>query len=232
MNDDEQFARRLRSYSEAMTPEIAVDTSAIIRGGRRIRTGRRLAAFGGVMALSLAAWAGLDAVPWQQGGGVQPASNDWWTSVAYDGGEITEDEYVAIVSAVRTCMVERGFDVSEVQKRMDGVSYGITISGGDGPGDTTTQENLLACEARVNLMEAELAYQAQSVLAGAERDVIFDRFQACMTSAGFPGIAPEDSARDILDRLGPVIEERGRGTVEPAEDCWNMFGVLLYGPSQ
>lgn len=230
MSGDDDFAQRLREFSELAAPHVDVDTAPVVPGGRRIRTGRRLATFGGALAVLAALSMGIGAIPWRLGGQTGPASGGWWTTQAYDGGEISEEEYVGIVQAVHDCMIDRGFSVTDVEKRGDGVSYGFTIDGGSGPGSMTGQENLLVCEERLNLAEAEIAYTAQHVLAGTERDVVFQLFATCMGGAGFPDVRADDTSEQIRDRMAIVLDAEGPEAIEQAESCWNTYGALLFGP--
>ena len=230
MTGDDDFAQRLREFSELAAPHVDVDTAPVVPGGRRIRTGRRLATFGGALAVLAALSMGIGAIPWRLGGQTDPASEGWWTTQAYDGGEISEEEYVTIVQAVHDCMIDRGFSVTDVEKRADGLSYSFTIDGGSGPGSMTGLENRLVCEGRLNLAEAEIAYQAQHVLAGAEHDVVFQLFATCMDGAGFPDVSADDTSEQIRDRVATVLDAEGPEAIEQAESCWNMYGALLFGP--
>lgn len=151
------------------------------------------------------------------------------SAIGYDGGEITEAEYVQIVGAARQCMVDLGYDATEVEKRPDGLTYWFAIEGG-AVGDSDTADDHQRCVEQYDLPQAEVAYQDQNVVTGAEREVILADFAQCMDKAGFPGATLYDSYEEILDRIA-VATDYGRLDTE-ASRCLTDYGSRLYGGTQ
>jgi hypothetical protein len=150
-------------------------------------------------------------------------------AVSYAGGDITEAQYVSIVRAVHACMVDKGYDVDDVTKRTDGVTYGFTFSGsggGDGP-SPNRQQDLVACEQQYGLMEAELAYQDQVALGGADREVVFAELAECLDTAGVPGVTSADSAQDVQDRIAALTDSGQDSSAAAA--CWTSYSTRLFG---
>lgn len=148
--------------------------------------------------------------------------------LAYEGGPITEAEYHAIVVAIRSCMVDKGYDASPVELRADGLTYTFTISGG-GVGDESTPDDWDECSMRFNFWEAEVAYQDQNSTTGAEREALFEEFIVCMDEAGFPGVTPQDDYEEITDRIA-VATNNGELDSE-AFGCLTDYAPRLFGAS-
>ncbi|MBZ2199714.1 hypothetical protein [Occultella gossypii] len=146
--------------------------------------------------------------------------------LAYEGGSISEAEYVALVSAVRQCMVDKGYDVDPVEMRDDDLTYGFSIGGGQ-VGDTSSGQDLAACEQPLNFADAEIAFQEQNVLTGAEREQVMAEFITCLDDAGVPGITEQDSLEEITQRM-VELEESG-GDVQPAMACTNQYASRIFG---
>jgi hypothetical protein len=154
-------------------------------------------------------------------------------SLSYGGGQITEAQYVGIVRAVRECMVELGYDVTEVEPRRDGVTYGFGISGRGSTGlqsdgrTASAPDDQVVCEEQYGLMEAELAIQDQQALTGAELEAVFADFAACLEAAGLAGVGSGDSARDAQEAMDRFVEAGGDG--EPVGACWTQYASQLFG---
>lgn len=148
-------------------------------------------------------------------------------SVSYGGGTITEAEYVSIVRAVRHCMMEKGYETDEVEKRQDGVTYGFGFSGGGGQRTTNGQEDLVSCEQEFALMEAELAFQDQHALTGAEREAAFSEFTSCMSAAGVSGITSALSVVEVQERMAELAEAGEDDSAAVA--CWTQHKSQLFG---
>jgi len=149
---------------------------------------------------------------------------------SYSAGPITEAEYLSIVRAVHTCMADEGYDVEEVERRTDGVTYGFQFSGsGTGDGSSSGQQDLVACEERYGLMAAEIAFQDQVALSGAEREAVYAQLVECLDGAGVTGITSSSTAADV----GRAIEQLDRAGVDvtDATTCWNQYATQLFGSS-
>lgn len=147
---------------------------------------------------------------------------------SYSAGPITEAQYVAIVRAVHACMVDKGYDVEDVSRRTDGVTYGFQFSGsGTGSGSLSGQQDLVECEERYGLMAAEIAFQDQVALSGAEREAVYGQLIACLDAAGVTGITSASTALDV----GAAIEslERSGADVSAATTCWTQYSTQLFG---
>jgi hypothetical protein len=154
--------------------------------------------------------------------------------VSYGGGEISEAQYVSIVRAVHACMADKGYDVEDVQRRTDGVTYGFAFSGSaaervDGRSPNGSRD-LSDCEQVYGLPEAEVAYQDQQALSGAEREALYAQFVGCMDAAGLDGITVGDQAADVQDRLAAATDS-GQD-VGAAEGCWTQYSTRLFSGSQ
>lgn len=144
----------------------------------------------------------------------------------YEGGPITEAQYKAIVQYAANCMLEKGYEPSSVERRSDGVTYGFGLSGSAG-GMETSREDLLACEAEVHLMEAEIAFQDQSALTGTERERVYAEFITCMEEVGVMGITSADDADAVMDKMALFVENGGS---EPGSTaCYQRFRNDLFG---
>ena len=148
-------------------------------------------------------------------------------AVSSSGGTITEAQYLAVVRAVHSCMVDKGYDVSDVAKRTDGVTYGFTFGGGTAGSSATGQNDLTGCEQQFGLMQAELAFQDQTALTGAAREAVFADLAACMDAAGVGGVSSADTAEDIQGRIAR-LSDSGEDS-SGAASCWAQFSTQLFG---
>lgn len=151
------------------------------------------------------------------------------SAIAYEGGPITEAEYLAIVTATHQCMVEKGYDVGPVEMRDDDLTYTFSIYGGEVGGEANGRA-LHACEQPFNYAEAEVAYQDQNILTGAEREQVYAEFIACLEEAGIPGVSEQDSMDEIVRRL----DELGAagGDPDPGLTCVAEYSGRIFGPYQ
>lgn len=145
---------------------------------------------------------------------------------SYGGGPISEAQYLTIVRGVRECMIEKGFEADEVEKRLDGVTYGFTFSGGSGPSDGS---DLVECEQQHGLMEAELAFQDQQALSGADREAVYAELIACLDAAGVPGATSSMDAPEVGQLIG-THKEAGEDVAD-AERCLTAYSAKLFGSS-
>lgn len=169
-----------------------------------------------VLAASLAACSGSEAA--STTAGVEP----------YEGGEISEAEYKGIVQYARDCMEEKGYPVGDVYQRDDELTYTFDLDGtlaemGDAD---RRQEDMLACEAEMNYADAEIAYQDQNVLSGAEREEKFAEFAECMSGAGVEVTAADDGAA-VTEKIRAFVD--AGGAEMPVMSCYDRFSVRLYG---
>lgn len=148
------------------------------------------------------------------------------SAIAYEDGPITEAEYRTIVAAVRQCMMDLGYDVTEIEMRPDGVTYWFGIEGGTGE-DLSSADDHEACAWEYNLPQAEVAYQEQNVLTGAEWEASFDDFIACLEDAGISGITPEDSLKTITVRVQEFENAGNNGSA--ATVCMNDYSPRIFG---
>lgn len=148
------------------------------------------------------------------------------SALAYEGGEITEAAYLALVSAVRQCMADKGYEVGPIEKREDRVTYGFAITGGQ-VGDTSSSQDFAACELPLNFADAEIAYQEQNVLAGAERERLQGEFLACLEAAGVGGVTADVPLEEITQRI-LRLEESGENPDE-AFACVSQYASRLFG---
>ncbi|NHT18051.1 hypothetical protein [Cellulomonas sp. IC4_254] len=149
---------------------------------------------------------------------------------SYSAGPITEAEYLSIVRAVHSCMADEGYDVEDVERRTDGVTYGFQFSGsGTGSGSSSGQQDLVACEERYGLMAAEIAFQDQVSLSGAEREAVYGQLIACLDGAGVTGITSSSTAADVGQAIQQL--ERAGTDVTDATTCWNQYSTRLFGSS-
>ena len=149
---------------------------------------------------------------------------------SYAEGPITEAQYVAIVREVHACMADKGYEVDEVAKRMDGVTYGFSFSGGSAGQSSNGQTDLVDCESQFGLMEAELAFQDQTSLTGAAREAAFADLSSCMEAAGIGGVSSADTAQDVQDRMAQLTESGADDTA--AVSCWTQFSAQLFGATR
>lgn len=154
-------------------------------------------------------------------------STEGASALAYDGGEITEAQYVAIVAASRQCMVEKGYDVGPLEMRDDNLTYGFTISGGE-VGSTSTSHALADCEQPLNYAAAEIAYQEQNILTAAEREQVLGELMACLEEAGVSGASAGDSLPDLTQRVVEI--EAAGGDAEPGFTCLSEYSSRIFGP--
>ena len=136
---------------------------------------------------------------------------------------------MAIITAIQQCMSEKGFSVTPVEMRPDKLTYTFWVEGGS-PGDTSAMEDRLECEARFNLPEAEVAFQAQHMLKGAEREAVLADFIDCMTEAGVAGLTGQDTFDVVASRIDALREGGGDDTAALA--CLDQFAPRLFGPYQ
>lgn len=140
---------------------------------------------------------------------------------------------MGIVRAVRQCMVDKGYDVNEVKKRPDGVTFGFTFSGGagtqvDASGKTVSgPDDQAACEQQYGLMEAELAIQDQNAATGAEREATFADFAACLDTAGVHALSSADTVSQVQDKIARAVNDGGDG--DAAGACWTQYKAQLFG---
>lgn len=148
------------------------------------------------------------------------------SALVYEGGEITEAEYLALVGAVHQCMADKGYEVGPLEMREDGITYGFSITGGQ-VGDTSSSQDFAACELPLNFAEAEIAYTEQNVLTGAERERLQAEFLACLEDAGVAGVTANESLEEITQRI-LRLEESGEDPDE-ALACVNQYASRLFG---
>lgn len=133
---------------------------------------------------------------------------------------------MAIVYAIRSCMLDQGFDANPVEMRSDGLTYTFTVSGGT-PGDTTIMEARDGCSMKFNFWEAEVAYQEQNVVTGAEREEMWKNFISCLDDAGVPGVTDTETLEEISQRIA-ALEDAGHDT-SAAATCLNDFANRIFG---
>jgi len=126
-------------------------------------------------------------------------------------------------------MDDKGWDVTPVEMRSDGLTYTFSVQGGT-PGDTSAMDDRLDCEGQFNLPDAEVAYQAQHALSGAEREAVFREFAGCMENAGVPGITVRDTVQHVAE-LVVGLGEAGEDN-SAAVACLDQYGSRLYGPDR
>lgn len=160
------------------------------------------------------------------GGCSSPPEPEDVSALTYEGGDITEAEYVALVTASQQCMAEKGYDVGPVELRDDQLTYGYSIYGGQ-VGDTSASQDIAECEQPLNFAEAEIAYQEQHVLSGAERERVQAEFLTCLEDAGVAGVTADDSLEQITDRI-LQLQQSGEDT-DAAMVCVNQYGSRLFG---
>ncbi len=141
----------------------------------------------------------------------------------YEGGEISEARYKGIVQYVRDCMEEQGYSVTDVYQRDDGLTYAYDFEDRMGDDDF---ELLSECEGEVHLMDAEVAYQDQNTLTGAEREEQFALFAECMTNAGVEVTAADDGAA-VAEKMRAFVD--GGGAEMPVTSCYTRYSTRLYG---
>lgn len=168
-----------------------------------------------IVAVSLAACSAGETVTTNTG--VEP----------YAGGPITEAQYKAIVQYAADCMLEKGYNPSAVERRSDGVTYGFELTGGTTDGIEKSREDLQVCEGEVHLMEAEIAFQDQSALTGAERERVYAEFVTCMDEVGLTGVSSADDAETVQDKMAAFVENGG--SEGAAQECYERFRNDLFG---
>ncbi len=169
-----------------------------------------------VLAVSLTACSGGQAA--STTAGVEP----------YEGGEISEAQYKGIVQYARDCMEEKGYPVGDVYQREDELTYTFDLDGSAAEmGDVEKrQDDLQVCESEMNYADAEIAYQDQNVLSGAEREERFTEFSACMAGTGVEVTAADDGAA-VREKIRAFVD--AGGAEQPVMSCYDRFSVRLYG---
>ncbi|MHA7135186.1 hypothetical protein [Oerskovia turbata] len=232
MDEHDDFARDLRAMAHETLPVRHVaGAEALARVKRRHRArGVRVAA-GLSACVALAAVGAVSVLPRLD---VQQAvaspvaeSATAGPSVApYTGGPITEDHYKEIVEHAATCLRDKGYPAGPVEKRIDGVSYGFEIDYPAGMVYRDSMTDLLACEAEVNLREAEVVYTNQVRLRGVAPDKAFTQFAECMAEVDVI-VTEEDTLATVTDKAaGALVAD---GPLGWAAMCLDSYTPRLYG---
>ncbi len=117
-------------------------------------------------------------------------------------GVITEAEYLGAVQAAADCMTDRGWEVSEPERRLDGVTYAFA-TGSSAAASESQQDRSDRNERDFNECAAgtidplEMAYFDLNLYTGAERSAAYGDLADCLQDSGVDGEVDGRSREEI-----------------------------------
>lgn len=230
MSDHDDFAQELRAMARETIPVRRVvgrEALATVQRRRHARAVR--GALGASACFALVAVGAVGVLPRLDGQQAVAGAESAIASPSvtpYEGGPITEDHYKEIVEYAAACLRDKGYPAGPVEKRIDGVSYGFELHYPAGTPYRDSTAELLACEADVNLKEAEVVYTTQVRLLDVARDKAFAEFAECLAVEDVI-VAEEDTLATVMDKAQESLATGGR--LGWTAMCLDGYTPRLYG---
>lgn len=138
----------------------------------------------------------------------------------------SEADYRTAVELTADCVADDGFEVSEVELRPDGITYGFSITSSRDTDLTAVDGVYAQCSSR-HLDSVESRYLASLELSGSEREGVYVEFVECLAAAGVATVVVGDDEGTVTSKIS-AVEETGVN-VDNAWRCQQKYLIPLFG---